>query len=324
MVKLKLQNNMNKEFDVIVVGELNVDLIMNELDRFPEIGKEILARQMTLTLGSSSAIFASNISSMGARVAFIGKIGKDKFGEVVLESLQNNDVDVSMIKVDDKYGTGATIVLNVEEDRANTTYPGAMDFLTINDISEDDLSRAKHLHFSSYFLQAGMRGDLGELFRAAQGLGLTTSFDMQWDPGENWDLDIEDILPHVNVFLPNETELIYLSGKNDLNEAISFIKKYIDILAIKSGNEGSTVCFGDEIINLPAFLNESVVDAIGAGDSFNAGFIYKFIMGNSIPECQEFGNLTGAMSTTAAGGTSAFQNYENFKKNANDIFGFTV
>ena len=315
---------MNKEFDVIVVGELNVDLIMNELDRFPEIGKEILARQMTLTLGSSAAIFASNISSLGARVAFIGKIGKDKFGEVVLESLQNNDVDVSMIKRDEKCGTGATIILNVEEDRANTTYPGAMDLLTINDISQEDLSRAKHLHFSSFFLQPGMRDGVGKLFRTAQGLGLTTSFDMQWDPEEEWDLDIEDILPHVNVFLPNENELMYLSGKNNLNEAINFIENYTDILVIKSGNRGSTVCFGDEIINLPAFLNESVVDAIGAGDSFNAGFIYKFIMGNSIPECQEFGNLTGAMSTTAAGGITAFQNYENFKKTARDVFGFTV
>ena len=315
---------MNKEFDVIVVGELNVDLIMNELDRFPEIGKEILARQMILTLGSSAAIFASNISSLGAKVAFIGKIGKDKFGEVVLESLQNNDVDVSMIKIDDKCGTGATIILNVEEDRANTTYPGAMDLLTINDISQEDLSRAKHLHFSSFFLQPGMRDGVGKLFRTAQELGLTTSFDMQWDPEEEWDLDIEEILPHVNVFLPNENELMYLSGKNNLNEAINFIKKYTDVLVIKRGNRGSMVSYRDELMDLPAFLNESVVDAIGAGDSFNAGFIYKFIMGNSIPECQEFGNLTGAMSTTAAGGTSAFHDYENFKKNARDVFGFTV
>ena len=315
---------MNKEFDVIVVGELNVDLIMNELDRFPEIGKEILARQMILTLGSSAAIFASNISSLGAKVAFIGKIGKDKFGEVVLESLQNNDVDVSMIKIDDKCGTGATIILNVEEDRANTTYPGAMDLLTINDISQEDLSRAKHLHFSSFFLQPGMRDGVGKLFRTAKELGLTTSFDMQWDPEEEWDLDIEEILPHVNVFLPNENELMYLSGKNNLNEAINFIKKYTDVLVIKRGNRGSMVSYRDELMDLPAFLNESVVDAIGAGDSFNAGFIYKFIMGNSIPECQEFGNLTGAMSTTAAGGTSAFHDYENFKKNARDVFGFTV
>jgi sugar/nucleoside kinase (ribokinase family) len=315
---------MNKEFDVIVVGELNVDLILNELESFPEIGKEILARQMTLTLGSSAAIFASNISSLGAKVAFIGKIGMDKFGEVVLESLQNNGVDVSLIKRDENYGTGATIILNVEEDRANTTYPGAMDFLTINDISEDDLKKAKHLHFSSFFLQPGLRNDVGKLFRTAQELGLTTSFDMQWDPLEEWDLDIEDILPYVNVFLPNENELIYLSGKNDLDKAIDFIDKYTDILAIKRGNQGSMVCCGDEIMNLPAFLNKNVVDAIGAGDSFNAGFIYKYILGKSIQECQEFGNLTGAISTTAAGGIAAFQDYEDFRKKAEDVFGFSV
>ncbi len=323
-VKSKSLNNMNKEFDVLVVGELNVDLIMNELDRFPEVGKEILARQMTLTLGSSAAIFASNISSLGARVAFIGKIGKDKFGEVVLESLQNNDVDVSMIIQDENCGTGATIILNVEEDRANTTYPGAMDLLTINDISEKDLSRAKHLHFSSFFLQPGMRDGVGKLFRTAQELGLTTSFDMQWDPEEEWDLAIEEILPHVNVFLPNENELMFLSGKNDLDEAINFIQKYTDVLVIKRGNKGSLVSTGSESMDLPAFLNKNVVDAIGAGDSFNAGFIYKYILGNTIPDCQQYGNLTGAVSTTAAGGITAFQDYENFRKTARDVFGFTV
>ena len=323
-VKSKSLNNMNKEFDVIVVGELNVDLIMNDLDRFPEVGKEILARQMTLTLGSSAAIFASNISSLGARVAFIGKIGKDKFGEVVLESLQNNDVDVSMIIQDENCGTGATIILNVEEDRANTTYPGAMDLLTINDISEKDLSRAKHLHFSSFFLQPGMRDGVGKLFRTAQELGLTTSFDMQWDPEEEWDLAIDEILPHVNVFLPNESELMFLSGKNDLDEAINFIEKYTDVLVIKRGNKGSLVSSGGESMDLPAFLNKNVVDAIGAGDSFNAGFIYKYILGNSILDCQQYGNLTGAVSTTAAGGITAFQDYENFRKTAREVFGFTV
>jgi sugar/nucleoside kinase (ribokinase family) len=212
----------------------------------------------------------------------------------------------------------------VEEDRANTTYPGAMDLLTINDISEENLGRAKHLHFSSFFLQPGMRNGVGKLFRTAQELGLTTSFDVQWDPEEKWDLDMADILPHVNVFLPNEKELKFLSGKNDLNEAINFIKKYSDVLVIKRGNQGSMVSYRDEIMDLPAYLNKHLVDAIGAGDSFNAGFIYKYILGNSIPDCQQFGNLTGAVSTTAAGGTTAFQDYESFKQKARDLFGFTI
>jgi sugar/nucleoside kinase (ribokinase family) len=313
---------MEKLYDVLVVGELNVDLILDEIEKFPEVGKEVLAQKMTLTLGSSSAIFASNISSLGARVAFIGKIGNDKFGEVVLESLQKNKVDISMIKVDEHLGTGATVVLNVDEDRANTTYPGAMDFLTIDDIGDEELKKARHLHFSSYFLQPGMWGSLGDLFRRAKAHGLTTSFDMQWDPQETWKLDVADVLPHVDVFLPNETELVLLSGKNSMEEAIESVKEHANILVIKRGNKGSLVYNNGELTELPAFLNRNVVDAIGAGDSFNAGFISKFINGNSIAECQKYGNLTGAVSTTAAGGTNAFQDYEQFKKTAKERFGY--
>jgi len=284
----------------------------------------VLAHGMTLTLGSSSAIFASNISSLGARVAFLGKIGKDKFGEVVLETLKTNHVDVSMVKTDENAGTGATIVLYVDEDRANTTYPGAMDLLTPGDITEEDLKKARHLHFSSYFLQPGMWKGLGQLFRLARKLGLTTSFDMQWDPKETWDMDMEDILPHVNVFLPNEMELKSLTGKKDLYEAIDSVKKYSETIVIKRGNKGSIVVQDNNLFDLPSFLNEKVIDTVGAGDSFNAGFIFKYIKNENISECQKFGNLAGAVSTTAAGGTTAFKNYESFRKSALDNFGIVI
>ncbi len=315
---------MDKLYDVLVVGELNVDLILNGIEKFPEVGKEVLAREMTLTLGSSSAIFASNISSLGARVAFIGKIGKDKFGEVVLESLQENGVDISMIRIDEQWGTGATVILNVDEDRANTTYPGAMDHLTIDDIPDEDLAKARHLHFSSYFLQPGMWGSLGKLFRNAKKMGLTTSFDMQWDPQETWNLDIVDVLPYVDVFLPNEKEIMFLTGENDLETALEAVKDYVHVLAVKRGNKGSLAWCQGQLSDFPPFLNKDVVDAIGAGDSFNAGFIYKFINGGTIAECQRFGNLTGAVSTTAAGGTAAFRDYERFRKVAFEKFKETL
>jgi len=315
---------MEKIFDVLVVGELNVDLILDKIEKFPEIGKEVLAKNMTLTLGSSSAIFASNISSLGAKTAFLGKIGNDKFGDVVLESFQQSKVDTSLILFDQQLGTGATVILNVGEDRAMTTYPGAMNNLTINDIEDEDLEKARHLHFSSYFIQPGMWGGLGSLFKRAKQLGLTTSFDMQWDPNETWNLDVAGILPCVDVFLPNEKEIMFLTKKDRLDEAVQWIKPYINILVIKRGNKGSMVYYQDQMTDLPPFLNEQVVDAIGAGDSFNAGFIYKFINGFSFVDCQKFGNLTGAVSTTEAGGTLAFRNYERFKKVAKERFMYTV
>lgn len=313
-----------KKYDVIVIGELNVDLILNKIDGFPEVGKEILAQQMTLTLGSSSAIFASNLSALGAKVAFLGKIGKDQFGELVLESLRAKGVSTELIIQDERLNTGATIVLNYDEDRAMVTHPGAMEHLTINDIHRDQLALGRHVHFSSYYLQPGIKKDVGQLFKMAKELGLTTSFDMQWDPAEKWDLDVPNVLPYVDVFFPNQQELIYLTGQVNIREAIRSLGEGIHTVAVKMGSEGSVAFTNGKEIKLPAFKNEQVVDAIGAGDSFNAGFVFKFIQGAPIEECQRFGNLCGAVNTTAAGGTTAFTSYEDVLRIAKEKLGVLI
>ncbi len=313
---------MEKKFDVIVVGELNVDLILNQIESFPDLGKEKIAQQMTLTLGSSSAIFASNLSSLGAKVAFLGKIGRDAFGDLVLSNLQMKKVDTSMIIQDESLATGATIVLNFGNDRAMVTHPGAMDHLSINDISTDQLKKAKHLHFSSYFLQPKMKADIGKLFKQAKELGLTTSFDAQWDPAEKWNVDLPNILPYVDVFLPNKVEALHLTGQKSLSAALDKLAKLGNIIVVKLGDKGSVSKQGDSIFEAEAFLNKNVVDAIGAGDSFNAGFIGKFVQGKSVKECQIFGNLMGAINTTQPGGTTAFTNLVDIMKIARGRFGY--
>jgi sugar/nucleoside kinase (ribokinase family) len=307
---------------VIVVGELNVDLILNRIDSFPEMGKEKLAKEMTLTLGSSSAIFASNLSSLGSEVSFLGKIGQDSFGDLVISSLESKGVNTDLVIRSESLKTGATIVLNYDEDRAMVTHGGAMEALKIEDISESVLKNAQHLHFSSYFLQPGLKKTIGDLFKMAKRLGLTTSFDAQWDPNEKWDLDLYSVLPSVDVLLPNKQELLNLTQKSTIDDALEFLSPVANTIAVKLGNKGSIVYSNNEKSIKEPFLNTDVVDAIGAGDSFNAGFIHKFIQKCTIEECQEFGNLTGAISTTAAGGTTAFKDYDTVIKIAKDRFGY--
>ena len=299
-----------KVFDVIVVGELNIDIIMNGINRFPEIGKEILAESLDVTLGSSSAIFASNLSSLGSRVAFLGKIGKDEFALTVLNSLQSKGVDTSNIIQSDTLKTGATLVLNFDQDRAMVTYPGAMEDLRIKDISFENIATARHLHFSSIFLQPGIRNDVPVLFKKAKSFGLTTSIDPQWDPAEKWEVDLPELLPHVDVFLPNMSEFLALTRTKTIEAGISEIMQFAHKLTVvvKDGANGAYGWNGSELIHQPALLNDEVVDCIGAGDSFNAGFIHKFTQGASLKECLEYGTITGAVSTTRAGGTGAFVN----------------
>lgn len=305
--------NLNPE--VIVIGELNVDIILNYIDGFPEVGKEKLAKEMNVTLGSSSAIFASNLSTLGTKVAFIGKIGKDAFASLVLNSLNTKGVNTSNIIQSATSNTGATIVLNYDQDRAMVTYPGAMETLKIEDVNFDFLATARHLHFSSIFLQPGIRESLPALFAKAKSLGLTTSVDPQWDPAERWDINLYDLLPVLDIFMPNKAELLLLTGSKSVDEAISKIKEIAPniILVIKNGADGAYGWRSGNLVHQPAFMNSDVIDSIGAGDSFNAGFIHEFIKGSSLVKCLESGALTGAVSTTRPGGTGAFDSYDAFR-----------
>jgi sugar/nucleoside kinase (ribokinase family) len=311
-----------KAFDVIVVGELNVDLILNQIESYPEIGKEKLADSMILTLGSSSAIFASNLSALGMRVSFVGKIGNDIFGHFCKDQLNEKGVDTSMLIQSDDLKTGATIVLNFGEDRAMITHQGSMKHLGINDITKEILDTAGHLHFSSYFLQPGFKNTLDDLFKMAKESGLSTSLDVQWDPEEQWNFDFKKILPYVDIFFPNEAELLNLTAKDSIDTALNTIADYGEFILVKKGREGSLLRYHNKIVDARCFPNDKVVDAIGAGDSFNAGYIFKFIRGFSPEDCQTFGNLIGAISTTAAGGTAAFTNYKETMRIAKDKFGY--
>jgi sugar/nucleoside kinase (ribokinase family) len=311
-----------KKIDVIVVGELNVDIILNGIESLPVIGKEIMASSLSVTLGSSSAIFASNLCSLGPRVAFIGKIGQDNFAEVVLKSLEGKNVDTSRIIRSESLSTGATIVLNYDQDRANVTYPGAMNDLRLGDIDFEFLASARHMHFANCFMQPGIKNDLTALFRKAKELGLTTSLDTQWDPEEKWELPLEELLPYVDVFLPNMQEFKFLSGSNTVEEGINKLKHYAHYIIVKNGSEGALGWDGKTIIVQPAFKNEKVIDCVGAGDSFDAGFIKDFIQNFTMRKCLETGALTGAINTTRAGGTGAFENPETVREIALERFNY--
>lgn len=311
---------MEKKFDILVVGELNIDLILNGIQKEPEIGKEILADTMTLTLGSSSAIFASNISTLGSKVAFAGKIGNDSFGNLVINSLKEKNINTENVFVSKDKVTGASIILNYDNDRAIITHLGAIACLSADDISDELLANAKHLHVSSIFLQENLKKGIIQLFGKAKSLGLTTSLDIQWDPAEKWDINFEELLPLTDIFLPNKQEITALTKEDDTEKALDKLGHVSNIIAVKLGTEGAIGMKKGIKIIVPPFLNEHVVDAIGAGDSFNAGFIYKYLKGEGLQECLEFGNLTGAVNTTASGGTAAFSNLRNVKQTAKEKF----
>ncbi len=234
--------------------------------------------------------------------------------------MKNKQVDTFYISQSDKYKTGATIVLNYSQDRANVTHCGAMDALDITCIPIAEFHKFNHLHFSSYFLQKGMQADIANLFRSAKEGGLTTSLDIQWDPNNKWDFPYKDCLPFVDIFLPNESEILMLSGEDELNKALEKIGAFANLVVVKLGTKGAVAFEKGNTIYSPSFLHGHFIDAIGAGDSFNAGFISKYLLQFPLEESLQFGNIAGSINTTASGGTTAFKDQESFKTTAKELF----
>ena len=300
------------EFDVIVVGELNADLILQDIPSFPEMGKEKLANDMVLTMGSASAILASNIARLRLKVGFLGKLGKDRLGEVVMEGLEARNVDCSGVFMDERAKTGITVVMSFPDDYAMLTYMGAMESFRVEDVDFDYVKKGKHLHFSNFYLQPGMRPGCAELFRRAREAGLTTSMDPGWDPEEAWKRDIFDVFEHVDVLLPNDREALFITGEKSLEAALEHLGRIVPTVVVTQGSEGA-LCRSDGRLIQSSIYRVDVKDTTGAGDSFNAGFLYRWLQGSDLKECMVYGTACGAIATTKMGGSTASPTRDELK-----------
>ena len=299
-------------FDVTVVGELNLDLILYGLPPQLEPERELMADGLALTLGSSSAIFAHNLAVLGSKVGFISRIGVDPLGEIALQRLAEGGVDVSEVRrVAGPTSTGLTVILPRKGFRNILTYPGTMLEMCFEDLNLNYLAGGKHFHLSSFFLHRALRPRIAELFRFMKGRGLSTSLDTNDDPEDRWDDDLFEVLRFVDVFLPNDREAKKIAGTDDLDAAVAVLKQRVPVLVVKLGAEGAMACGPSGSVRCLAQAVEAV-DPVGAGDSFDAGFLHAYVHGADLAKCLAQGNSAGAFSTTRPGGTEAFRDRAYF------------
>lgn len=293
--------------EVCVVGELNLDLVLYGLPKELQPDREHLASGMALTLGSSSAIFAHNLSVLGTKVGFIAMHGSDPLGKMAGERLSAAGVDISRMRQGTgKTSTGLTVVLPHARHRYILTYPGTMSEMQFSDIDMDYVLRARHLHLSSFFLHRELRPRILDLFRQAKQSGLTTSLDTNDDPENQWGPDVLEVLKYVDVFLPNDREAKKVAGTHDLGQALNRLSGLTKVVVVKRGS-GATICrSGEEQCTLtPPVVR--VVDDIGAGDTFDAAFIHLYVRKAKLEDCLAFANIAAAYSVTREGGTEAFR-----------------
>jgi sugar/nucleoside kinase (ribokinase family) len=294
-----------RPLDCLVAGDANADLLIEGITRL-EFEKEKLASHMDLVLGGSSSIMAFNLARLGPKVGFVGIVGDDFFGKFVEERLRWAGVDVPALRQLRGAKTGLTIWCNKGSKRAGITYSGTIAMLRAPDVSDDHLRKARHLHVGAYFVLEKLHPGAAALFRRARKLGLTTSLDCNYDPAETWDSGIRQVLKFTDVFFPNEIEALRLTNSRSVESAAWELAKLARIAVVKLGAKGALVCAEGKQFRVAA-VKTRVVDTIGAGDSFDAGFLACFLKGGSIEESAHAGVAAGARAVSAVGGTGAFE-----------------
>lgn len=290
--------------EIAVIGELNVDLVASGLKSQPELGREIIADDFEITLGSASAIFASGIARLGRKVTFVSRVGNDEFGRFCVDTLAAKAISTDNISVTSKSKTGVTVVLSTPKDRALVTYLGAIAELSLNDVPLEVLDNHRHLHLTSYYLQTALQPDFARLIRIAKEKGLTTSFDPNSDPDQGRNDSVFEVIKETDILFVNEQEAKLVTEQDDVRAACVHLGRLCPLVVVKRGARGSIAYRNGEFVMADGFKVDAV-DTTGAGDSFAAGFVHAHLDGEDLQKCLNVGNACGALSTLGAGGTAS-------------------
>jgi sugar/nucleoside kinase (ribokinase family) len=298
---------------VLVVGDLNPDLVLTG-DVVPRFGQaEQLLDTATLVIGGSAGITAHGFARLGRPVSLVAAVGADGLAATVGGELSAAGVDTSRLVVRPDMATGLTVVLSSGSDRAILTMAGAVATLTAADVGAAFAavtpSGICHVHLCALFLQPALLAGLPELLGEIRASGVTTSLDTNDDPAGGW-TGVESLLPHLDLLLPNRGEALALSHAltgtpaASLTDACRSLAARGPLVVVKDGAAGARAVDATAEVASASAPVADVVDATGAGDTFNAAFLDAWLRRLPVNECLRRGVAAGAYSVAGLGGTA--------------------
>ena len=225
---------------------------------------------------------------------------------MALDRLDDAGVDTTHAVRHPGISTGVTVLLPHGDRRHILTYSGTIAELKVPALDFGFLTQARHLHLSSLYFQRGLHDGLANLLARLKEAGLTLSLDTNDDPADLWGSPLWEILPLIDVFMPSEDELTRMTRCSGLDAAVQALPVTPPIIAVKRGKRGARLYDAGVVTEIDP-ISVVPVDTIGAGDSFDAGFLRAYLLSRDPVICARAGNITGALSTQAAGGAEAFR-----------------
>ncbi len=296
---------MQKRWDAYVYGDVNIDLVVPGVDRLPAPGVEEEVPTMETFVGGGAALFALGLAKLGLRPAFQGGVGNDMYGAYIRHVFRETGVDDEPLATDASKRTGISISFTNERDRCFLTYRGTNEGITLSKMDLDGVAQARHVHVTGYAGRSNHEEYMRVLERVRALGDVTVSLDAGWDVSGEWYEGIYDLMPMVDVLFMNETECLHYTRCDTAEAGARKLAEHAGMAVVKLGSRGAMAVRCGEIQFAPAY-RVTAVDTTGAGDSFNAGFIYGYLSGRDLLDSLRCGNACGAMSVTKLGGNTGF------------------
>jgi len=269
-------------FFVFCIGAALVDMVA-QVERHPSDDDEVFVSNLNLFSGGAAANTAYACGKMGLSATFIGKLGKnDIFGNKIISDFKEASVETRLIKYSDRYKTGsAYVALNEKGERRIYAYSGAANYLSKNDLLEEEIGATKIIFLSS--LQ-----NLEPLLHAAK-IGRNLNIPVILNPGmliiEQGFGYIKNLLEKIDILILSQKEFktLFNFKEKDLSQdsirerAVSLFALGMKIIVITLGEKGAFILTTKHYELIQPLKLEKVIDTTGAGDAFSAGFIYGLV-----------------------------------------------
>jgi len=299
--------------EVTCLGILVADVVAKTVDAIPRRGQLELVDRIELHNGGGAINTGNALSKVGVSTAIIAKVGRDGFGDFLINVAKEYGVDTRGIVRDERVSTSATMVLvDKTGERSFLHHIGANGELTADDVDFSIIEAGKLLHVAYAFLMPKLDGEpTVDILRRAKSRGVVTSLDTVWDAKGRWLEVLEPYFEHLDVFLPSYEEARRISGRDEPVDIASFFLDYgIGTVGIKMGEAGCYVRRGKDEVRMPRFVIPEVVDTTGAGDCWAAGFLTGLARGWDLEKTARFANALGALCCTDIGASRGIRTME--------------
>lgn len=298
---------------VACIGMAVADLIVGPVDRFEFQQDVTLVDNVNIKAGGDAANVALNLAALSTPVSLYTKLGKDLFGDWLINHYQSVGVDTTQIHQTTQESTGTAIALvDHSGERVFLYRGGTVDTLSLQDIEVTSVLSHDIVHSSGYFLLPSLESSgLTEIFYTAFKAGKITSLDVGWDSTGKWLETIEPILPSLTYFLPTLNEAKAISNCDTIEEcAAFFIDHGVKTVVIKAGADGAFVNDGANAYWVKGSKVSKVIDTTGAGDGFVSGFLSAIARGYTLTDAVKVANNAGATVVQQYGSSGVIKNFE--------------